>query len=179
MQPASSTTLDLDRLALSHGEGRRLDLPIRLGAIDLGGQTYRPEPEEGEVSLAVSRTASGHAFRLVFGVRLVGPCMRCLRDASVDLEVDAREVDQPSTDDEELTSPYVEEGVLDLGRWAHDALVLAMPAQILCTPDCPGLCPVCGERLDEADPEAHRHDEGGDPRWAKLAELKLGEGESG
>ena len=44
--------------------------------------------------------------------------MRCLRDASVELEVDAREVDQPSTDDEELTSPYVEEGVLEVGRWA-------------------------------------------------------------
>src|SRR5215211_1224373 len=112
MPPVPETTLDLDRLALSHGEGRRLDLLIRLGGIDLGGQTYRPVPEDGEVSLAVSRTASGHAFRLWFSVRLEGPCVRCLRDASVELEVDAREVDQPSTDDEELTSPYVDEGIL-------------------------------------------------------------------
>src|SRR5688500_20412890 len=115
MQPAPQTTLDLDRLALSHGEGRRLELPVRLGAVDLGGQTYRPVPEETDVSLSVSRTASGYAFRLTFGVRLEGPCMRCLSDASVELEVDAREVDQPSTDDEELTSPYVEEGVLEVG----------------------------------------------------------------
>ena len=34
MQPAPQTTLDLDRLALSHGEGRRLELPIGLGAED-------------------------------------------------------------------------------------------------------------------------------------------------
>ena len=115
MQPAPQTMLDLDRLALSHGEGRRLELPIRLGAVDLGGQTYRPVPEAGEVSLSVSRTASGHAFHLAFSVRLEGPCVRCLRDASVELSVDAREVDQPSTDDEELTSPYVEEGILDVG----------------------------------------------------------------
>lgn len=179
MTPVPETTLDLDRLALSHGEGRRLDLPIRLGAIDLGGQTYRPVPEAGEVTLAVSRTASGHAFRLVFAVRLEGPCMRCLREAGADLEVDAREVDQPSTDDEELTSPYVEEGILDVGRWAHDALVLAMPAQILCREDCPGLCAVCGEPLEGAEPGAHDHGESGDPRWAKLAELKISEGESG
>ena len=179
MQPAPQTMLDLDRLALSHGEGRRLTLPIRLGAINLGGQTYRPAPEAGEVSLSVSRTASGHAFRLEFAVRLEGPCMRCLRDAGVDLEVDAREVDQPSTDDEELTSPYVDEGVLDVSRWAHDALVLAMPAQILCEEDCPGLCAVCGERLDNADPAAHRHGEVSDPRWDKLRELGVTEGESG
>ena len=179
MQPAPQTTLDLDRLALSHGEGRRLELPISLGSVDLGGQTYRPVPETGEVSLSVSRTASGHAFRLEFGVRLEGPCMRCLRDASVDLAVDAREVDQPSTDDEELTSPYVTEGVLDVGRWAHDALVLAMPVQILCEPDCAGLCAVCGERLEGAEPGAHDHGESDDPRWAKLRELQIGEGESG
>ena len=176
MQPAPQTTLDLDRLALSHGEGRRLELPIGLGAVDLGGQTYRPMPEAGEVSLAVSRTASGHAFRLTFSVRLEGPCMRCLRDASVELSVDAREVDQPSTDDEELTSPYVDEGILDVGRWAHDALVLAMPAQILCKEDCPGLCAVCGERLEGAEPGAHDHGESTDPRWAKLAELKISDG---
>ena len=179
MQPAPQTTLDLDRLALSHGEGRRLELPIRLGGIDLGGQTYRPVPEAGEVSLSVSRTASGHAFHLTFGVRLEGPCVRCLLDASVELSVDAREVDQPNTDDEELTSPYVDEGILDVGRWAHDALILAMPAQILCREDCPGLCAVCGERLDGAEPGAHDHGESVDPRWAKLQELEIPEGESG
>jgi uncharacterized protein len=179
MKPPPETTLDLDRLALRPGEGRRLEIPVSLGEIELGSEAYSPQPAEGEVTLAVSRTASGHAFRLTFGVRLEGPCMRCLRDAGVDLEVEAREVDQPSTDDEELTSPYVEEGILDIGRWAHDALVLAMPAQILCRSDCAGLCAVCGERLDDAEPGDHDHGEAADPRWAKLAELKLSEGDEG
>lgn len=179
MKPAPATTIDLDRLALSHGEGRRLGLPILLGSLALGSQQYRPVPEAVDATLSVSRTASGHAFRLSFGVRLEGPCMRCLLDAGVDLEVEAREVDQPSTDDEELTSPYVEEGMLEVGRWAHDALVLATPAQILCREDCPGLCAVCGERLEGADPADHRHDEGGDPRWAKLRDLEVGGGDKG
>jgi uncharacterized protein len=102
--------------------------------------------------------------------------VRCLRDASVELEVDAREVDQPSTDDEELNSPYVEEGILDVGQWAHDALVLAMPAQILCREDCEGLCAVCGERLEGAEPGAHDHGEAVDPRWLKLRELEVSDG---
>ena len=77
--------------------------------------------------------------------------MRCLADAAVAVEVEAREVDQPVTDDEELRSPYVHEGVLDLiGAWAHDALALAVPQQLLCRPDCAGLCPVCGESLNDA-----------------------------
>ena len=70
-------------------------------------------------------------------------------------------------------SPYVSDGDLDVGRWANDALVLAFPAQPLCRPDCAGLCAVCGESLNDADPEAHRHSQGGDPRMAKLRDLKL------
>ena len=65
--------------------------------------------------------------------------------------VDAREVDQPG-DAEELHSPYLEGGLLDLAAWARDALVLAMPAQIVCREECLGLCSVCGANLNEADP---------------------------
>ena len=98
--------------------------------------------------------------------------MRCLEDAAVEAEVDAREVDQADTEDEELRSPYVVDDELDLGRWAHDAAVLALPARILCRPDCAGLCPTCGESLNDADPRPRaRHR--ADPRWAKLKELKL------
>ena len=74
--------------------------------------------------------------------------------------------DRPGdTDDEELRSPYVEDDELDLGRWAHDAAVLAIPARILCRADCAGLCPVCGESLNDADPADHEHDTR-PTRWA-------------
>ena len=63
--------------------------------------------------------------------------------------------------------------MLDLADWARDALVLAMPAQIVCSDDCRGLCPVCGANLNEVDPSEHRHEAAGDPRWAKLRDLKL------
>ena len=62
--------------------------------------------------------------------------------------------------------------VLDLHAWARDALVLALPAQLLCEEDCLGLCPVCGADLNAAGPE-HAHEREPDPRWAKLSELKL------
>lgn len=167
----SQTILDLGRLSLSYGEGKRLDLPVRLDAFELGGQTYLPRPESPTVRLDVSRPSGGYAFRLRFPVHLEGPCMRCLEPAALDVEVDAREVDQSETDDEELHSPYVVDHELDLGRWAEDAAILALPNQILCRPDCRGLCPTCGEPLND-NPD-HHHDAAPDPRWAKLNDLKL------
>jgi len=173
MAQAPTTIVDLASLSLAHGEGKRLSVPVRLEPLTLGGQTYLASPDAIEARLDLSRPSSGYAFRLRFSLRLDGPCMRCLDSASQELEVDVREVDQQNTEDEELRSPYVADDELDVGRWAHDAAVLAAPVQFLCRPDCAGLCPVCGESLNDADPSAHEHDSGSDPRWAKLKELKL------
>jgi uncharacterized protein len=169
----ATTIIDLSRLSLSHGEGKRLDLPVLLEPLELGGQTYVPKPESPSIRLEISRPSGGYAFRLRFPLHLEGPCMRCLDPAAIDLEVDAREVDQHDTEDEELLSPYVVDDELDIGRWAHDVAVLAVPTQLLCRSDCKGLCPVCGESLNDSDPEAHQHESGIDPRWSKLKDLKL------
>ena len=170
---AEGGTVDLERLALSNGQALSLDLEVGLDPIELGGQTYAPDGGGSEARLDVSRTSSGYALRLRFATELTGPCVRCLELAATELEIDAREVDQAGTADEELRSPYVSDGDLDVDRWASDALVLALPSQPLCRPDCAGLCPVCGQSLNDADPEAHRHEQAGDPRMAKLRDLKL------
>ncbi len=182
--------VDLDALGLSHGDASRITGEVAPGAVTLGGQAYEPEPTEPGFELDVSRTSTGYALRLRFEVGLSGPCFRCLEDASAKVAVDVREVDQPvepipvqgsnrfdedEDEDEssaaELTSPYVDEGTLDLAAWTRDALILSLPEQILCRPDCLGLCPVCGETLNGADPAAHDHGQNLDPRWAKLRDL--------
>jgi len=171
--PDQASIVDLARLSLSFGEAATLRVPVHQHDLELGGQSYGTRPAVLDARLDVSRTSGGHALRLRFATRLAGPCQRCLEDASLDLEVDAREVDQPSVNDEELRSPYVSDDELDVGRWARDAIALALPGQILCRADCAGLCPVCGESLNDADSDAHRHEQGGDPRWAKLRELRF------
>lgn len=130
------------------------------------------QPARVPVVLDVSRMlGGGYALRLRFVTALAGPCMRCLKSAAPQIEIDAREVDRPG-EGEELDSPYVEGETLDLAAWAHDALALAAPNQILCRPECAGLCPVCAADLNEAGPE-HAHERAPDSRWSKLRELKL------
>ncbi|HVD87068.1 MAG TPA: DUF177 domain-containing protein [Solirubrobacterales bacterium] len=173
MAKASTTIIDLSRLSLAHGEGRRLEAPVALAPFELGGQTYKANPPAPTVRLEVSRPSNGFAFRLNFPIHLEGPCMRCLEPGALDLEVEAREVDQARTDDPELRSPYVADDELDIGRWAHDATLLALPTRFLCRPDCAGLCPICGESLNDADPTDHEHERPPDPRWSALKDLKL------
>jgi uncharacterized protein len=160
-RPSQSETIDLGRLSLEHGQARQLDLEVSPKPVRLGNETYAIAGRECDAKLDVSRTTSGYALRLRFEAPLEGPCVRCLEPAGLRIAIDAREVDQPGADDEELRS------------WVDDALVLAIPNKPLCRPDCAGLCPVCGASLNDADPEEHRHAESRDPRWAKLDELRL------
>jgi uncharacterized protein len=165
-------TLDLGALRLSAGEGRRLDLHVAIEPFILGGERYPIRDSPVAARLDVSKTTgNGYALRLRFAAKLGGPCMRCLEPADPEFSVDAREVWQPEAG-EELDSPYVENGRLDLYAWARDALALVLPATLLCVEDCAGLCPVCGTNLNHAGPE-HAHEREPDSRWAKLSELRF------
>ena len=169
---ARTETFDLGSLKLTSGEGAHADLAVPLDELKFGEQAYRVPAGEAEARLDVSRTTgNGYSMRLRFDVALEGPCMRCLGDAGAEVVVDAREVDQPGAGDEDLRSPYFDEGHVDLRAWARDALALALPTQIICAEDCRGLCPDCGQNLNE-DP-GHEHEREPDPRWAKLSELEL------
>jgi len=181
-------TFDLGGLRLTSGEGRRIDLYVAIEPFSLAGERYRVEPVPVPARLDISRTTGGgYALRLRFEATLAGPCMRCLEPAAPAFAVDVREISQPPDprahaaprgrakqpdDDDELSSPYVEDGVLDLHAWARDALALAVPSNLLCREDCAGLCPVCGANLNEAGPD-HHHEPEPDPRWAALSELRF------
>jgi uncharacterized protein len=170
---ATYHSIDMARFALRPGEATRLDVDTEPGQLEYGGQRYGVAGESVSTHVDLSRMATGYAARIRFTARVAGPCMRCLEDAEIAVDVDAREVDQPGTGDQELRSPYIDGDELRLGSWAHDALALALPFRVLCRPDCRGLCPVCGVSLNDADPAEHRHEAEPDPRWAKLRELRL------
>jgi uncharacterized protein len=183
MSPLRTDTFDLGGLRLTAGEGRRLDLYVAIGSFELAGDSYPVQPALVPVRLDISRTTGdGYALRLRFQASLAGPCMRCLDPAAPTFDIDVREVSQPNEargrgkheedDSDDLTSPYVTDGILDLRGWARDALALSVPANLLCREDCAGLCSVCGANLNEAGSD-HRHERPPDPRWAALSEIRF------
>ena len=68
---------------------------------------------------------------------------------------------------EELTFFYVQDDAVDLLDSVRDAIVLDLPLSPLCRPDCLGICPHCGDKLEGA-PHVHATT---DRRWAALEGL--------
>lgn len=165
------TTFDLRSLRLVPGVEQSVHNDVVLEGFELGGQRYAPELPAIPTKLTVSRTISGTLLALSFSCAIVGPCMRCLAPASIRVRVQAHEYDptDPDPAGDEPTA-YVADDVVDLTQWMHDEVALALPDQILCRPDCAGICPECGKDLNV---EPHVHEvENSDPRWDALAALR-------
>jgi uncharacterized protein len=165
------TIFNLRTAKLRSGEQFRDVREVELEPLELGGQRYVAVPEKPEAAFTLTQTSSGLLLELELDVRLVGPCVRCLDDAGLSLNVKSREYQATNPgESDELKTPYLADDRLDLSAWSRDAIALALPDKILCRPDCAGLCPVCGRNLNR---EPHEHAEAPvDPRWSALAELR-------
>jgi DUF177 domain-containing protein len=150
-------------------EGVRIDLDDLRLAAPIDGRVRLQRTNRGIVANAQLRTA------------LALECSRCLRDVQEPVTVDITEEYLPSLDlatgqavaiDEEPDAlRLTDHHELDLETSVREAIQLAEPIAPLCRPDCPGLCIVCGGRLDEG---THDHgDEDIDPRLEALRAFRV------
>ncbi|MGW9112442.1 YceD family protein [Microbacterium sp. NPDC055683] len=138
-------------------------------APDQWGEGIVSVPKGKELDLEV-RLESVHEGILVTGdveTEYEGECGRCLREIVQPVEVEFQELfEYPGG---ETTDFEVQDDHVDLETLVRDAVVLSLPFQPVCQPDCPGLDPATGERL--APGTGSPQQEPLDPRWAALREL--------
>lgn len=73
-------------------------------------------------------------------------------------------------DDEEIITLPPKALTINFNDYLRDQLLLALPIQKRCKPDCKGLCPVCGANQNR---ERCSHDSKEiDPRWETLKKMK-------
>ena len=113
---------------------------------------------------------SGHA-----SADAAGECSRCLIDISEPIEVDFAELF--AYDASEDFDFFVRDDHVDCEPVVRDAVVLSLPFQPVCRPDCPGLDPVTGERLADLGEQPARQVI--DPRWAALSGIALDDSAAG
>lgn len=76
------------------------------------------------------------------------PCDRCLEETSTKLNIDFDERFARAANEDEDIYPYAQDQ-LDLSKMIQDNLLLHWPSRVLCSQDCQGLCPVCGQNRNE------------------------------
>lgn len=145
--------IKLDSLEFELGPGRRLE-----SGISINLHIYN---EDGYIHV------KGHTE-----ATLLAPCDRCLVETKVIVPVDLDEeykIRGRLIDLDDDAAPYFTGESLDAEKLLHDSVLSSMPVKVLCKEDCKGLCPICGQNLNERDCGCDRTV--GDPRMEKFKEL--------
>lgn len=111
-------------------------------------------------------------FELVLEI----PCDRCLEPVCVsvacpfDQILFSEEVKQRSGYDEEES--FLQGNEFDVDEFVKMCVLMNMPSKVLCSEECRGLCPVCGNNLNERECGCDSFVP--DPRMADLMNIFLG-----
>lgn len=159
----------------------RFDVELAPGAVEFMDPKLRqagPLKAAGKVELVVDSLGEirvqGH-----LSVVMEADCDRCLEPARFPIDSDFELYYRPVADGfgEEVV---LDEGEAEMGFYETDGIelndvlrefvILTLPMQRVCTGNCKGICPVCGQNRNQIDCACHTA--AVDDRWAALKELK-------
>ena len=158
---------------LMHRSGEMREHELDIVVPEAFGNALIGIPENATMHLDVRLEALHDGILVSADVSTIaaGECGRCLDAIELPVEVEIQELFAYSVD--EAFDYTVVEDHIDLEPSVRDAVVLSLPFQPVCRPDCPGLDPVTGERL--ADFPDRKPQEIVDPRWSALAGFQSSE----
>jgi uncharacterized protein len=167
-------------------EPLELNESIAPGVLDYAPDVRQvsPLPVTGVADLLIEhRSSSSHVndirLRAHFSADFEVLCARCVDPVAVPLSGDFDLIFRPESADadagersitaDETEIGYYQESGLLLEDVVREQVLLSLPTRTLCTADCKGLCPRCGQNLNQA--KCSCDDAPADPRWNALAGL--------
>jgi uncharacterized protein len=166
-------------LADIEGAKRRFDFELAPDILDLedsdlklNGPVYATgEIEKTSAEVVVKGTITGEGEI---------ECSRCLQPIAQKLKIDFqanfvtpehfsvdKENEVPVSD---LDTDVLEGDRIDLKDIVREQILLNVPEQVFCEPECKGLCPKCGANRNLIDCKCDLNET--DPRWAALKNLR-------
>ena len=162
--------VDLSSVIKVTGAEVKLSSTVGFGDAEFLGETYKfiePLKVEGRVY------NNGQSLTLeakVFG-RMITECARCLDDVETDVEFSVHELlsqrEEGADEDEDII--LFDGYEIELDDIIADHFLMNISGRYLCSDDCKGLCPVCGQNLNHG--ECDCDNEYIDPRWQALADI--------
>jgi uncharacterized protein len=137
--------------------------------------------EPVRVSGRIRRKNEKVELRGKLATRVAVPCGRCLKVVEFPLAVEFSErftpavawknEEQHELDPEDLDLAVFDGQGIELDDLVKEEIVLAMPGHTLCQEACKGLCPNCGNDLNESSCACAANQI--DSRWEKLKDLRF------
>ena len=143
--------INLSNVLTSEGMQMTREIPLEMRCFESRMGSFAVT-DASCVSLVITNAGPGKA-RIEGGVKLTfrTNCDRCLTEMStvLDLHFDRIVAVMAAEDEEADELGLTEESQLDVETFVHNEILVNWPAKILCREDCRGICPVCGQDLNQ------------------------------
>lgn len=148
--------INLTDVFSSEGSVRKISAAYEGSHFSYRGNAY-PVADDSKVTLTLTNAGPGRA--LIEGelkAALTIPCDRCLRDVEISITAalshqavspEGRQEQAGREEDQSFISGYE----LDVNALMNNEILINMPAKVLCSKDCRGICTVCGQNLNEGE----------------------------
>ncbi len=157
--------LDLSPVVNNEGKKLDLDLTLDISGADCGICFRTPVSLKGTLlNIGGSLELSARAEAV-----LECTCDRCLEGFESPVECSVEEVlkkEEPEMADENPDAIYFQGNSVELDEIVLNNIILSLPIKSLCSEDCKGLCPKCGQNLNEGECSCDTRE--ADPRFDAL-----------
>ena len=159
--------LDVAAATFPLGESRTFSFAVMPESLDMGDAQ---EHFCGEIRVDGTVMNTGSSLRAMGTVRACRRfvCDRCLAEGEREITLDFSEDYAKTPGETDEVALYDGETII-LDDLVRDTLLVAEPLRELCKSDCKGLCPVCGQNLNEGQCDCDTFVP--DPRLAALESL--------
>jgi uncharacterized protein len=168
---------------------------LEIESIEDSGRKLQHSYQPGELALEDERVRASSAIEFTGNARRSNrnvvidgtvsgqvevDCDRCLKKVELPIATSFNVEFDPQPEgvtgghelqNEDLNISFYRGDAIDLDQLVAEQLLLAVPARVLCTEECKGLCPICGADKNLIQDCGCERDEV-DPRWAALKDLK-------
>jgi len=166
-------------LAEIEGTSRQFDFHLEPAVLDLEDSDLRLNGDV-HVTGEVQKTSAEVVVKGSITGEAEIECSRCLQPIEQNLKIDFqanfvtpehfsvdKENEVPVSD---LDTDILEGDRIDVKDIVREQILLNVPEQVFCEPDCKGLCPKCGANRNLIDCKCDLNET--DPRWAALKNLR-------
>jgi uncharacterized protein len=160
--------LNLKKVFSEDSESCSFDYGLDLSSTDLNG--YHPFVSPVSVKGTVKGRDGFAQLNAEVSFDFSIPCDRCTKQVNKHFQYAFSHVLVLSLENEDdINYIQVSDYTLDLDELMRADILLELPTKFLCREDCKGLCPVCGQDLNEGTCNCNLHQI--DPRMEALKKL--------
>lgn len=166
--------ISLSEIMSVKNKTEHIEAPLELNCFKLDGMEYEFAEKSPVILDFTSKDNRKISLKAETRLSLIIPCGRCLDDVKIPFDIlVSKDLDFNDTDDDRIKDldevNYIDGYNLDVDLLIYDEILLNFPMQVLCKPDCKGICKVCGCNLNKQSCDCNQSV--GDPRMSVIQDI--------